>query len=61
VAEASILLRAPIYIIYDMIYIYIYIYTYVYLTAIGLTPSGSSTAHIYAQTINIIQRKEYIQ
>jgi hypothetical protein len=31
--------------IYDMIYIYIYL-----LTAIGLTPGGSSTMHIYTQT-----------
>jgi hypothetical protein len=37
---------------YDIIYIYIYI------TAIGLTPGGSSTSHIYTQTIHIIQRKE---
>jgi len=29
--------------IYDMIYIYL-------LTAIGLTPGGSSTIHIYTQT-----------
>jgi hypothetical protein len=34
------------------------IYIYIYLTAIGLTPGGSSTAHIYTQTIHIIQRKE---
>jgi hypothetical protein len=27
-------------------------------TAIGLTPGGSSTSHIYTQTIHIIQRKE---
>jgi hypothetical protein len=31
------------------------IYVYIYLTAIGLTPGGSSTSHIYTQTI---QRKE---
>jgi uncharacterized integral membrane protein len=31
--------------IYDMIYIYL-------LTAIGLTPGGSSTVHIYTQTIH---------
>jgi hypothetical protein len=35
---------------YDMIYIY--------LTAVGLTPGGSSTSHIYIQTVHIIQRKE---
>jgi hypothetical protein len=28
----------------------------IYLTAIGLTPVGSSTAHIYTQTIHIMQR-----
>jgi hypothetical protein len=38
--------------------IYIYIYIYIYLTAIGLTPGGSSTSHIYTQTVHIIQRKE---
>jgi hypothetical protein len=26
------------------------------LTAIGLTPGGSSTAHIYTQTVHLIQR-----
>jgi hypothetical protein len=31
---------------------------YIYLTAIGLTSVGSSTSHIYTQTIHIIQRKE---
>jgi hypothetical protein len=34
--------------LYDMIYIY--------LTAVGLTPGGSSTSHIYKQTVRIIQR-----
>jgi hypothetical protein len=29
----------------------------IYLTAIGLTPGGSSTSHIYTQTVHIIQRK----
>jgi hypothetical protein len=29
----------------------IYIYIYVYLTAVGLTPGGSSTSHIYKQTV----------
>jgi hypothetical protein len=43
---------------YAMI-IYIYIYIYIYKTAIGLTPGGSRTVHIYTQTINRIQRKEY--
>jgi hypothetical protein len=36
---------------YDMIW-------YIYLTAIGLTPGGSSTSHIYTQTVHIIQRKD---
>jgi hypothetical protein len=30
----------------------------IYLTAIGLTPGGSSTSHISTQTIHIMQRKE---
>jgi hypothetical protein len=29
----------------------------IYLTAVGLTPGGSSTSHIYTQTVQIIQRK----
>jgi hypothetical protein len=29
-----------------------------YVTAVGLTPGGSSTSHIYTQTVHIIQRKE---
>jgi hypothetical protein len=37
---------------YDMIYL---------LTAIGLSPGGSSTVHIYTQTIHrTIQNKQYI-
>jgi len=35
--------HAVVYMLYDMIYL---------LTAIGLTPGGSSTAHIYTQTIH---------
>jgi hypothetical protein len=31
---------------------------YIYSTAVGLTPGGSSTQHIYTQTVHIIQRKE---
>ena len=32
------------------------------LTAIGLSPGGSSTVHIYTQTIHrTIQKKQYIQ
>jgi hypothetical protein len=34
---------------YDMIYDMIW---YISLTAIGLTPGGSSTVHIYTQTIH---------
>ena len=34
---------------YDMIYDW---YDMIYLTATGLTPSGSSTVHIYTQTIH---------
>jgi hypothetical protein len=29
----------------------IYIYLFIYLTAIGLTPGGSSTAYIYIETV----------
>jgi hypothetical protein len=42
--------------LYDMIYM---IYIYIYLTAIGLTPGGSGTVHIYTQTIHRIQRTEH--
>jgi len=39
--------------IYDMIYL---------LTAIGLSPSGRSTVHIYAHKIHrTIQNKQYIE
>jgi hypothetical protein len=31
---------------------------YMYLTTIGLTPGGSSTSHIYTQTVHKTQRKE---
>jgi hypothetical protein len=38
---------------YDMIYL---------LTAIGLTPGGSSTVHIYTQTVHrTTQNKHYIE
>ena len=42
---------------------YFYIYDMIYLlTAIGLSPSGSSTVHIYTQTIHrTIQNKKYIE
>jgi hypothetical protein len=33
-------------------------YYYYYLTAIGLTPGGSSAVHIYTQTVHRIQRAE---
>ena len=36
---------------YICIYIYVYI-LYILLTAIGLTPGGSSTAHIHTKTIH---------
>ena len=32
--------------------LYIYIYLLLLLTAIGLTPGGSSTVHIYTQTVH---------
>jgi hypothetical protein len=32
-----------------------------YLTAIGLTPGGSSTVHIYTQTIHRIQRTDHTE
>jgi hypothetical protein len=38
--------------IYDMIYL---------LTAIGLTPGGSSTVHIYTQTIKNDTKQKYIE
>ena len=39
--------------IYDMTYL---------LTAIGLSPGGSSTVHIYTQTLHrTIQNKQYIE
>jgi hypothetical protein len=31
-----------------------------YLTAIGLTPGGSNTAHIYIQTVHRTYRTEHI-
>jgi hypothetical protein len=41
------------YAVYDMIYL---------LTAIGLSPGGGSTVHIYTQTIHrTIQNKQYIE
>jgi hypothetical protein len=40
--------------IYDMIRYDMIRYDTIYLTAIGLTPGGSSTVHIYTQTIQRI-------
>jgi hypothetical protein len=34
----------------------LHMYIYIYLTAIGLTPGGSSTVHIYVQTLRRMQR-----
>jgi hypothetical protein len=42
-----------------LVYYYYYYYYYYYLTAIGLSPGGSSTVHIYAQTGHRIQRTEH--
>jgi hypothetical protein len=40
-------------------YVYYYYYSYYhYLTAIGLTPGGSSTVHIYTQTVHRILRTD---
>jgi hypothetical protein len=38
-----------------------YYYYYYYLTAIGLTPGGSSTVHIYTHTVHRIQRTEHTE
>ena len=39
-----------------------YLFFYYLLTAIGLSPGGSSTVHIYTQTIHrTIQNKQYIE
>jgi hypothetical protein len=35
-------------VVYDMIW-----YIYIYLTAVGFTPGGSSTSHIYRQTVHL--------
>jgi hypothetical protein len=42
----------------DFLILYMIYYIYIYLTAIVLTPGGSSTSHIYTQTVHIIQRTE---
>jgi hypothetical protein len=42
-----------------LFYYYYYYYYYYYLNTIGLTPGGSSTVHIYTQTVHRIQRKEH--
>jgi len=42
--------------------IYDVIYDMIYLTAIGLSSGGSSTVHIYIQTIHrTIQNKQYVE
>jgi hypothetical protein len=40
-------------------YIYKCVYIYIYINEIGLTLGGSSTVHIYTQTIRGIQRTEH--
>jgi hypothetical protein len=43
-------------------FVYMYIYDKYLLTAIGLPPGGSSTVHIYTQTIHrTIENKQYIE
>jgi hypothetical protein len=36
-----------------------HMFIYLFVTAIGLTPGGSSTVHIYTQTVHRIQRTEH--
>jgi len=44
------------------VYIYIYIDIDMFVTAIGLSPGGSNTVHIYTQTIHrTTQNKQYIE
>jgi hypothetical protein len=40
-----------------MWYIYVCVCVCVYLTAVGLTPGGSNTVHIYTPTVHRIQRR----
>jgi uncharacterized integral membrane protein len=44
------MINAMIYLMIDMIYVLILILMYL-LTAVGLPPDGSSTVHIYTQTV----------
>jgi hypothetical protein len=44
---------------FGVYFYYYYYYYYYYLTAIGLTPVGSSTVHIYTQTVHRIQKTEH--
>jgi hypothetical protein len=37
---------------------FVHVFIYLFLTAIGLTPGGSSTVHIHIQTVHRIQRTE---
>jgi hypothetical protein len=45
--------------VWNMNYYYYYYYYYYYLAAIGLTPGGSSTVHIYTKTVHRTQRTEH--
>jgi hypothetical protein len=42
-----------------LVHVHTSVYYYYYLTAIGLKPGGSSTAHVYTQTVHRIQRTEH--
>jgi hypothetical protein len=41
------------------ILVFLFFEIYIYMTAIGLTPGGSSIAHIYTQTVHRVQRTEH--
>jgi hypothetical protein len=41
------------------VHVYWYDICYAYLTAIGLTPGGSSTVHIYTRAVHRVQRTEH--
>jgi hypothetical protein len=54
-------LQPSVYLWQEFIYIFFYYYYYyLFLSAIGLKPGGSSTVHIYTQTVHKIQRTENI-
>jgi hypothetical protein len=42
----------------DILLVYTYIFIYLFLNAIGLTAGGSSTVHIYTQTVHSTQKTE---